>query len=213
MLKKINIFYFFLSLCVIINILSLVPYFIIFNGKLSSSNAYWGTLGDYIGGISSFFNVVILVLISILLKNIDESQKKNEINLQLKISFFIRFLTSYEDVIRELSNMKIYLSIEDIGLKHASTKVMVLESFKKFKYMNTIFQNYIPIINKNISFKNLEDSFALFLGAVELGKDEKVISNNKENLINEVELIILSLSELINDIKNKYVNSYGTKKT
>jgi hypothetical protein len=191
----------------------LVLYLIIFNGKLSNSNADWGAFGDYIGGVSNFLNVIILVLISILLKNIDQSQKQNEINIQLKISFFTRFLTSYEEVVHELSNMKIYLSVEDIEHKQTDIKKMVLESFKKFKYMITIFQNYIPISNKTISFIKLENSFASFLGSIDLGKDEEIIKKNKEILIKEVEKIIILLSELINDIKNKFVNNYGTEKT
>lgn len=213
MLKKLNIFYFFLSLCIILNVLSAVLYFLIFDGDFSSRNTDWGTFGDFIGGVANFLNLIILVLISILLKNIDESQKKNEINLQLKISFFERFLTSYEDILNELTNMKIYLSVEDKTNDHTHVQEMALESFKKFKYMFTIFQNYFPVRKKNISFLKLETSFASFLGSIDLKKDEEIIDNNKANLIKEVELIISLLSELITDIKTNFIDNYGTEKT
>lgn len=92
-------------------LVALVPYLINFSGGFSNYNIDWGSFGDYLVGISSLINVIVFIAISFIIHNLDKNNRENELRKIQEKELVIRFLNTYEELVKALYTLKINLSI------------------------------------------------------------------------------------------------------
>ena len=162
-------------------------YFWFINDEFSRNSSDWGAFGDYISGISSFFNLVFFVYISFWLY---KWGKKDSVNEQIRES-----ITKCMESLAETRFFIVELELS----KEVSEKDEICRKIKKSLLRlytnNTVFKSKIEISYHKHNFKidNLKNGMQTLIKFNDYNlvalKESKPLENDSDKLLAEVDKI------------------------
>jgi hypothetical protein len=158
-------------------------YFWFINDEFSRDSSDWGAFGDYISGISSFFNLVFFVYISFWLY---KWGKKDSVDEQIR--------ESITKCMESLSETRFYILELNKGLLDKSeVSKIIKESLLKLYINNTVLNSKIEISEHKFDTENLKESLKKLIrlndNNIKTLEKSDSLQNNYEILLAEVTTI------------------------
>jgi hypothetical protein len=185
----------------------LVPYFIVFHSAFSNIVQDWAAFGNYLTGISSLLNVIVLISITVLLHNIDATNRNNELKFTQRKEIFSRFLSAYEKLIVDLYSLKALLALNSKNPANLELKKLldIHISIKTLKnYANVYIDEPIMSIPQNdgsaqkittILDSFLDDELYALISILEVS-DHNLLPSKIKETNSKIETLITSIGEI-----------------
>jgi hypothetical protein len=187
-------------------------YIIIFNSGFSKDSTDWRNFGNYLSGVSNFVNILVFIAISILISNINKSNRTNELKVERQKEIFSRFLDSYESFLKKLFELQINLAEIATSEKEPDTH-KVVEYFSMFKSLDILLKSYFPQNELAIDLKMFLDQYNTLIGSIDAKKEKPVIRQNILALISEIKTLTNTLSNGIGQYLTYEIYNNGKENT
>jgi len=189
-------------------LLSVGLYLSFFRGGLSINSEDWASFGKYLSGVASAINVFIFIFVSLLLKNIESQLRNRESKVNRESELFSRFLDSYQSLTKTVINFKSVLATTDLAIEDEKEqfKGLLLDSFKEYSYLESIFLSYLSDDLKEPQIASIREDYSILYESILDMKDNEVISNNVATLLKSIKEFEENLHQIITSVKNLRAN-------
>jgi hypothetical protein len=176
-------------------LLALLSYVVIFRGGFSNNSTDWAAFGNYLSGIAGMVNIMIFISITLLIKQIERKNKKEELYIEQRKEIFIRFLDAYEKMVFELYKLKNYLAKS--AFSESGPDIQQIEEFyEKIKTLQTLASFYLP--SEPIDFSGFLEKYAHLLASLTQNNDVQTRKKAGKDLLQQIDGLIINVNAAIN---------------
>lgn len=144
-----------------------------YNYSISDETSDWGAFSDFLGGvwnpICSLANLLVLIWLTLTVKEIEAKREKNKLSIEKGFSISQLRLETYKDLLLKLQDYETEaIHVYDMADKKRDCEITPLKFKMSANRIKEVFRNYLFLFKKTFNEKNIKSIEDALDGLVEV---------------------------------------------